>query len=193
MPSACGSRCRQDARGLFSASLCPECYSREVMVLTAAANELPPFPPLRLSADTQWHEEHRPPALTAEPPPCGPARPEAQSTVAVAAWISWAHRLPPGKVTGCARAAGQVGGWARAGPLPGVVHLGGFPGEPGRRCGRRTPGVQAADPCRLLGLVAASWLAAVVETRVETCWRHILTRWYSNPYMTFWVINICNR
>ena len=175
MPSACGSRCRQDAGGLFSASLCPECFSREVMILAAAANDFPPFPPLRLSAGTQWHQEHCPPVLTTEPPPRGPARPEAQSAAAVAAWISRARRLPPAKVTGCMRAVGQVGGWARAGSLPGVVHLGGFPGEPGRRCGRRAPGVQAADPPRLLGLVAASWLAAVVETRVETCWCHILT------------------
>ena len=175
MPSACGSRCHQDAGGLFSASLCPECFSREVMILAAAANDFPPFPPLRLSAGTQWHQEHCPPALTTEPPPRGPARPEAQSAAAVAAWISRARRLPPAKVTGCMRVVGQVGGWARAGSLPGVVHLGGFLGEPGRRCRRRAPGVQAADPPRLLGLVAASWLAAVVETRVETCWCHILT------------------
>lgn len=174
MPPACGSRCRQDTGSVFSPSLCPECYAEEVTVLTAATNEHPPFPPLRLSAGTQWHQGHHHLGLTAEPPPRGPALPKAQSSVAVAAWISRACRLPPGKVTGCAWVAGQVGGhvWAlfqawstcggSLGSLEGRVDVGRW-------------------VCRLLThAISRGWwlfpcLATEAETRVEACWCHILT------------------
>ena len=43
------------------------------------------------------------------------------------------------------RAGGGAGGWARVGSLPGMVHLGVFPGEPGRLCRHRAPGVQAVS------------------------------------------------
>lgn len=92
----------------------------------------------------------------------------------MAAWISRARRLPPGKVTGCARAAGQVGGhvWAlfqawstcggSLGSLEGRVDVGRW-------------------VCRLLThAISRGWwlfpcLATEAETRVEACWCHILT------------------
>ena len=171
MPPACGSRCRQDTRSLFSASLCPECYSREVTVLTAATNEHPLFPPLRLSVGTQWHQGHHRPALTAEPPPAALHAPKPR-----ARW-PWQHGSagPASSRPRRYRAARgrRAGGWARVGSVPGMVHLGGFPGEPGRSCRHRAPGVQAANPHHLPQLVAVSWLDTRAKTRVEACWCHI--------------------
>ena len=79
---------------------------------------------------------------------------------------------PAREGNGLRMGGGQVGGhvWAL---FQAWSTLEGFPGEPGRSCRHRAPGVQAANPHHLPRLVAVSWLATRAKTRVEACWCHI--------------------